>query len=108
MRRDDPWDRASLDMNVRPNKVVRDISQKDLMVPAGAGNLKLFLLCMACAVMLSVIGLWTLLMLFELSGFGPGRWLLPIVGIAALVGGLALFAWSISDFRRWRAYGESI
>ena len=108
MARDDPWDRASLDFNVRPNKVVRDISQKDLLIPLGDGNMKLFVLCMACAVMLAAIGLWPLLMLFEQSGYGPGRWLLPIVGMAALVGGLALFVWSILDFRRWRRYGESI
>ena len=108
MAREDPWDRASLDYNVRPDKIVRDISRQDLMIPVGAGNVRLFLLCMACGLMLSVIGLWTLLMLFELSGFGPGRWLLPIVGIAAVGGGLGLFVWSIFDFRRWRVYGESI
>ena len=108
MAREDSWDRASLDFNVRPNKIVRDISQNDLLIPVGGGNGKLLVLCITCGVMLAAIGLWPLLMLFELSGYGPGRWLLPIVGIAALGGGIALFVWAILDFRRWRPYGDGI
>jgi hypothetical protein len=108
MPRDDPWDRASLDLNVRPNKIVRDISRDDLMIPVGGGTTKLFFMCIACGAMLSVLGLWTLLMLLELAGHGPGRWLLPIVGIAAMVLGFGLFVFSIYDFRRWRAYAERL
>ena len=50
------WDRASLDFNTRPDKIARDVSQVDLMVPTvvGEGRLRLARLCLACGVLRSL------------------------------------------------------
>ena len=100
------WDRASFDFRVRPDKVIRDIRQPDLMVPsrAGDGRLRLALLCSACGVMLSLLWVWTILMILSVAGAGPGRWLYPIVGCAALVFSAVLYlvsAWDFERARRW-------
>lgn len=107
MPREDPWDRASLDFNVRPDKIVRDITQRDLLIPIGGGAPRLFFICLACGAMLSALGLWTLLMMLEITGHGPGRWLLPIVGGTALAVGLALFFFALHDFKRWREWARN-
>jgi hypothetical protein len=39
--RDDPWDRASFDANVKPEMAIRDISRRDLLIPKGPGKLRM-------------------------------------------------------------------
>jgi hypothetical protein len=102
------WDRASFDLNVRPDKVIRDIRQPDLMVPSLArdGRLRLALLCSACGGMLSLLWVWTILMILSVAGVGPGGWLYPIVGCAALVFSVALYLFSVWDFERARQWAR--
>jgi hypothetical protein len=102
------WDRASFDFNVRPDKIVRDISQLDLMVPTvvDGGRVKLALLCLASGVLLSLLWVWTTLMLLAIAGHGPGRWFYPIVGCAALAFAVGLYIFSRWDFDRQRRWGR--
>jgi len=102
------WDRASLDLNTRPDKVVRDISRDDLLVPTdvGDGRLRLAGLCAACGVMLALLWVWTALMLFSLTDHGVGRWFYPIVGASAVVLSVALYVFASWDFERQREWGR--
>ena len=101
------WDRASLAFRTRPNKIVRDVSQRDLMVPTGGeGRLRLFGLCFAAGVMLSLLWVWTILMLFAVAGHGVGRMLYPIVAGAAVLFTVALYLFSTWDFERQSRWGR--
>jgi hypothetical protein len=95
------WDRASLDFKVRPDKVVRDFSRQDLMVPTVVrGRLHLAVLCLLCGVMLSLLWVWTVLVEVTVLGADLGGWFYPIVGSSALVFAAALYAFSTWDFDR--------
>jgi hypothetical protein len=100
------WNRASFDMNVRPDKIVRDVSYQDLFVPTvvDGGRLKLLALCAACGVMIAALYVWTTLLALAILGFGLGRWFYPVVLAFAVVvtAGLYVFAsWDFSRARRW-------
>ena len=94
------WDRASLDLNVRPNKVERDISRADLLVPTDDSRLRLLAVCLACGAMISLLFVWTVLAMFALMGLVSARTVYTVVVGAAIVAGLALFAFATWDFKR--------
>jgi hypothetical protein len=104
--RDDPWDRPSLDLNVRPDKVVRDISRYDLRAPAGRGNLRLFAVCVACGVMFSLLFVWTTLTMAAILGLVSARWVYSVVVLVAIVSSVALFVFGSRDLKRWREWAE--
>jgi hypothetical protein len=98
------WNRASFDFRVRPDKVVLDVSQQDLLVPVADGGLKLLWLCAACGVMIALLYVWTTLLALTILGLGVGGWFYPIVLGAAVITtvGLYIFAsWDFSRARRW-------
>lgn len=100
------WNRASFDFRVRPDKVVLDVSQQDLLVPSAVdgGPFKLLGLCAACGIMISLLYVWTTLLALTILGVGVGRWFYPVVlGSAVLTtAGLYVFAsWDFSRARRW-------
>ena len=105
MRRD-AWDRPSLDFNVRPDRIDRDISRVDLLAPVGGGPVRLFAVCLACGVMLSLLFVWTTLGMVAVMGLISARWVYAIVGTVAVVAGLALFAFASWDLKRWRDWAE--
>jgi hypothetical protein len=87
------WERASFEMNTRPDKIVRDISQADL-----------FALCAACGLMIAALYVWTTLLAVSILGLGLGRWFYPVVlaSAAVITAGLYVFAsWDFSRARRW-------
>jgi hypothetical protein len=102
------WNRASLEFTTRPDKVVRDVSQRDLMVPTvvGEGRVRLALMCVACGAMLSVLWVWTALMLLAVADRGIGGWFYPVVGGSAIVLSVALYVFSTWDFERQRRWGR--
>jgi hypothetical protein len=102
------WDRASFDFNTRPDKMVRDISQQDLMVPTVIGGSRLHLagICAACGLLLSLLWVWTTLMILSVVGIGPGGWFYPIVAAAAVVFACALYVFSTWDFGRQERWGR--
>jgi hypothetical protein len=100
------WERASFEMNTRPDKIVRDISQADLFVPTvvDGGRLKLLALCAACGLMIAALYVWTTLLAVSILGLRLGRWFYPVVlaSAAAISAGLYVFAsWDFSRARRW-------
>jgi hypothetical protein len=94
------WDRASLDFNVRPDKVERDISRADLLVPTNDSRLRLLAICLACGAMISLLFVWTTLAMFALMGLVSARTVYTIVVGAAIVAGLAVFVFATWDFKR--------
>ena len=91
---------------MRPDRIERDISRIDLLVPTGDGTIRLLAICMACGVMLSLLFVWTTLALFAIVGLVSARWVYAIVLAVAIVSGLALFVFASWDFRRWREWAE--
>jgi hypothetical protein len=98
------WDRASLDFNVRPDKVVRDISRADLRAPSAQRKGGTLLLCLACGVMISILFVWTTLAMFATMGLISARWVYAIVLAVAVVTGLLLYVFATWDFKRWREW----
>lgn len=96
----------SLDFNVRPDKVVRDVSQADLLVPDGERGVRQLGICLACGVMFSLLFVWTPLAMASLLGFVSAAWVYAIVLAVALLGGIGLFGLATWDFRRWREWAE--
>ena len=104
------WDRASLDFNVRPDKIDRDVSQRDLLLPmiGNGGKLELLLISAACGLMLAFLWVWTTLLVLTILGHGVGRWFYPLVFGAALVGTVAIFSFGCWDFERNRRWAKEI
>ena len=104
------WDRASLDRNVRPDKIDRDVSQQDLLLPAlgSGGKLELLLISAACGLMLAFLWVWTTLMVLTILGHGVGRWFYPSVFGAAVLAAAAIFSFGCWDFERNRRWAEEI
>jgi hypothetical protein len=104
------WDRASLDRNVRPDKIERNVSQQDLLIPTlgSGGKLELLLISAACGLMLAFLWVWTTLLVLTILGHGVGRWFYPLVFGAALVGAVAIFSFATRDFERNRRWAEEI
>ena len=90
------WESASFEMNTRPDKVERDISRKDLMLPSGFG-LKLFAECLGCGVLVGVGFLFGPLTIvgFALDGHAP--WIWPTIGVVSLCAGLSMFVYVRHD-----------
>lgn len=104
------WDRAPLDFNVRPDKIDRDVAQRDLLLPmiGKGGKLELLLVSAACGLMLAFLWVWTTLLVLTFLGHGVGRWFYPSVFGAALVAAVAIFTFATWDFERNRRWGEEI
>ena len=104
------WERASFDYNVRPDKVVRDIAQRDLLLPTvgDGGRLKLLLISVATGLMVAFLWVWTTLTALAILGVGIGRWLYPVVFGAAALAALAIFAFACWDFEQNRRWAEDI
>jgi hypothetical protein len=102
------WDRASFDMNTRPDKIYRDIGQEELLVSTavGGGALKLAGLCFACGLLLAVLWLWPILTIAGILGLGLDLWLYPVITSVGFVAGVALFVFSRWDFKRVERWGR--
>ena len=102
------WDRASFELNTRPDKMSRDVGREDLLVPTivGGGPLKLAGLCLACGLMLAVLWLWPILTIAGILGLGLDLWIYPVIGGIGFVAGAALFVFSRWDFERAERWGR--
>jgi hypothetical protein len=100
------WERASFEFNTRPNRVERNISRRDLLIPSGTG-LTLFADCMACGALLGLL-FWFPLSLTSFLMGGDQPWLWWTIGGASLGLGLLLFAYARWDLVRFmRSLDES-
>ena len=106
----DLWDRPSLDMTVRPNKMVRKISRRDLLMPKGPSKLKMLTLTFVGGVSMSLLYVWPPLMIVVLiSSAGIGAaWIWLTVGITAAVFWVTLFTLAVHESAADRRYGEQL
>ena len=105
--RDDPWDRVSFEMNVRPEIAIRDVSRRDLLLEQGPSVPHMLALTFVAMAMLYV---WPPLMIVVLvSTVGiEAAWIWATVGIAALVFWTALFTLAVRESAADRRYAEQL
>jgi hypothetical protein len=109
--RDDPWDRPSFDMNVRPEIAIRDISRKDLLIPKGPSKLRMFVLTFVGGVSMALLYVWPPLMIVVLLSTSVGvaaAWIWLTVAIAAAVFWLVLFTLALRESAADRRYAEQL
>jgi len=95
------WERASIVFNTRPNRVPRNITRRDLLIPSGTG-LALFGECMACGALFALALFFPLGVVSILLG-GDQSWFWWTIGGACLAFGPVLFVyarWDLKDFIR--------
>jgi hypothetical protein len=92
------WDRASFEMNTRPDKVERDIERKDLLMPSGFG-VKLFAECLACGALVGVGFLWGPLTIVAIGLDRPAPWFWPTIGACSLLIALVMFVFVRRDVK---------
>jgi hypothetical protein len=108
--RDDPWDRVSFDFNVKPQMAVRDVSRRDLMIPRGPSTLRMLAVTFVGGAAMALLYVWPPLMIVVLASsvaLAPA-WFWTIVGGAAVVCWLALFALAVRESAADRRYAEQL
>jgi hypothetical protein len=110
MSRDDPWDRASFDMSVRPEIALRDVSRDDLLIPQGPPTLRMAWLTLVGGASMALLYVWPPLMIVSLATpyHLSASWFWGTVGIAALVLWLVLFTLAVRESRADRRYAEQL
>lgn len=103
------WDRASFEFHTRPTRVRRRLRQRDLLLPAHHSPLRLLGACAACGACISLLYVWTPLMIVAIAINRPLEpWFWIIVVTAAIVAGIVLFALSVRQMARYREYAPEI
>jgi hypothetical protein len=92
------WDRASFEMNTKPDRVERDIGRPDLMLPAGFGA-KLLAECLACGLLMAMGFLWIPLTIVAFAHEGHAPWFWPTIGGASLGTALFMFVYVRRDVK---------
>lgn len=100
------WDRLSIEANTRPIRSGRrNVSPEELLVPGFGSKLVLFLACLACGAMLSVLWGWFGLALATLFlGLHGGAWVWWAMLAIGVVSTLVLFgyaSWEREHDREW-------
>jgi hypothetical protein len=99
------WDRASFEFHTRPTRVRRRIRQRDLLLPAHHSAVRLFGACAACGACIALLYVWTPLMVVAILLDHPlDPWFWLVVGAAAVVSAVVLFALSVRQMARYREY----
>jgi hypothetical protein len=105
----DLWDRPSLDLKVRPNRLIRNIGRKDLLIPRGPSKLRMLALTLVGGIAMAVLYVWPPLMIVVLVtpvAVGAAFWL--ALGVAALVFWLTLFTLAVRESAADRRYAEEL
>jgi hypothetical protein len=106
----DVWDRPSLDMKVRPDKIEMDVSRRDLLIPAGPGVPKMFALTFVAGVSITILYVFLpLLILVLATGVGfASVWFWGTLAAVAVVCWLTLFTLAIRESIADRRYADSL
>jgi hypothetical protein len=106
----DLWDRPSMDMKVRPNKVERDIGRRDLVLVIGPGSPKMLAGTLVAAVGITAMLVWPLTTVFLiLTGLhAPDDWFWGTVGALTLVFWATLYTLAVRETAGDRRYAERL
>ena len=99
------WERASVDLYSRPDRVQRDIRREDLLAPADDRTVFLLGACLLCGAMLSVLYVLFPLLLITFAGFDLGGWLMGSVLVGALASAIILF---VAELRVRRDFANEL
>jgi len=100
------WDRLSIEANTKPLRSGRrNVSQAELLVPAFGSKVVLFLACLACGVMLSLLwgwfGLTFALLLLGLHGGAWTWWAILAIGVVSTLLLFAYASWEREHDSEW-------
>ncbi len=106
----DLWDRPSMDMKVRPNKLILGITRKELLLPIGPSVPKMFVLTFAAGVSMTILyAFLPLLILTIATGAGlRSVWFWGTLGLVAVGCWLTLFTLAIRESIADRRYADSL
>ena len=106
----DPWERASLDMKVRPDKPKRNVSRSDLLIPRGHGVPKMLALTFVGGVGMAVLYVLAPLMaiLIATSAHVPALWLWIGIGGVAITLWLTLLLLAVRESGADRRYAARL
>jgi hypothetical protein len=106
----DMWNRASFEMNVRPEIAIRDVTREDLLIPKGPSELKMLAVTCVGGICCSLLYVWPLLMIVVLttSTGVDAAWIWLTVAGAALVAWLSLFTLAVRESAADRRYTEQL
>jgi hypothetical protein len=105
----DSWRRYKRDLTEAEDRPTRwsalrpkQVSQRDLLIPASRHRLKLFAACLFCGFGLSVLWVFFPLLLVSIAlDRSLGAWNWAIMGGFAAVAGLALYLYAAADEQRY-------
>jgi hypothetical protein len=102
------WERLSIQMNTRPNRMERDITRRDLAVPTNSDRLALLGACLVCGICLSIF--WVYLPALLLTPF-VGQldgWLWGTMIVAALGSAVVLYRVGRTEEQRLAEWAEEV
>jgi hypothetical protein len=103
------WDRASFEFHTRPTRVPRRLRQRDLLLPAHHSVLRLLGACAISGACISLLYVWTPLMVVAIMLDNPLKpWFWIGVVTAALFACVVLFALSLRQMARYREYAPEV
>jgi hypothetical protein len=103
------WDRASFEFHTRPTKPRRRLRQRDLLLPAHHSVLRLFGACAISGACISLLYVWTPLMVVAIMLNNPLEpWFWIAVVTAAVLACVVLFALSLRQMTRYREYAPEL
>ena len=107
----DLWDRPSLDVNVRPNKVVRKIGRPDLLIPTGPSKTKMLAVTCFLGLVMAVLYVFPLLLIVAIlvsDGGASATWFWASLSAALIFFWLALFVAAVYESAADRRYAEKL
>jgi hypothetical protein len=107
----DLWNRPSFELNTRPDRALRNVSRKDLLIPKGPSKLRMLALTLVGGVSMALLYVWPPLMIVVMLSSSVGvatAWIWLTVAIAAAVFWLALFMLAVRESAADRRYAEQL
>jgi hypothetical protein len=106
----DVWDRPSLDMKVRPDKIEMDVSRSDLLIPTGPSVPKMFALTFVAGVSIMILYVFLPLVILALatSTSIASPWFWGTLALVAVACWLTLFMLAIRESIADRRYADSL
>jgi hypothetical protein len=106
----DLWDRPSLDMNVRPNKVVRNIGRPDLLIPMGPSKPKMLVVTCFLGIVIAMLYVFPVLLIVAIlaSDGLSATWVWATLSAASIFFWVALFASAVNESAADRRYAEKL
>ncbi len=109
MRREDPWQRASLEFHTRPNRAPRNVSRSDLTISQGPGSLKMLGLTFVAGAAMTALFVWPVMMVIAiLTNEPPSSWFWVPLVTSVVVLWLTLYTFAVRESAADKRYAEQL